>query len=409
MSLSAGQLAAISATERTCSTVSLIATSIIILSFLSSRSFRKPINRLVFYASFGNIMANVATLISQSGIAAGTNSNLCQIQAFLIQWFMPADALWTFAMAFNVYLTFFRKYSSEQLRRLEWKYVTLCYGLPFIPAFIYFFVRSQSRGKVYGSAILWCWVAPDWDFLRIAVFYGPVWFVIFMTLAIYTRIGNLVWRRRRQLKEVGALDATIDVSIPHDPPFSKVTEIRITREEAVPYQLDSPGLSIEESPNFISAHRPYSVNVQAGITPPSQVQLEPMRCDDIPEEYAEQESDQYWSNSRTASEVNAATWAYTKYAMLFFVALLVTWVPSTINRVYALAHPDNLNFGLNYASSFVLPLQGFWNSLIYLSISWRSVKTAYKNFRKRPFGRAHAGAGHRRPSSGHESTRRLTA
>jgi hypothetical protein len=147
-----------------------------------------------------------------------------------------------------------------------------------------------------------------------------------MTLAIYTRIGNLVWRRRRQLKEVGALDATIDVSIPHDPPFSKVTEIRITREEAVPYQLDSPGLSIEESPNFISAHRPYSVNVQAGITPPSQVQLEPMRCDDILEEYAEQESDQYWSNSRTASEVNAATWAYTKYAMLFFVALLVTWV-----------------------------------------------------------------------------------
>jgi hypothetical protein len=358
MSLSAGQLAAISATERTCSTVSLIATSIIILSFLSSRSFRKPINRLVFYASFGNIMANVATLISQSGIAAGTNSNLCQIQAFLIQWqvksidvikprsnmnrFMPADALWTFAMAFNVYLTFFHKYSSEQLRRLEWKYVTLCYGLPFIPAFIYFFVRSQSRGKVYGSAIvcifrsdtlfiflllqLWCWVAPDWDFLRIAVFYGPVWFVIFTTLAIYTRIGNLVWRRRRQLKEVGALDTTIDVSIPHDPPPSKVTEIRITREDAAPYQLDSPGLSIEESPTFVSAHRPYSVNVQAGITPPTQVQLEPMRCDDIPEEYIEQESDQYWSNSRTASEVNAATWAYTKYAMLFFVALLVTWV-----------------------------------------------------------------------------------
>lgn len=88
MSLSAGQLFAISATERTCSTISLTATSIIIVSFLSSSSFRKPINRLVFYASFGNIMANVATLISQSGIGAGTSSNLCQIQAFLIQWFV---------------------------------------------------------------------------------------------------------------------------------------------------------------------------------------------------------------------------------------------------------------------------------------------------------------------------------
>lgn len=90
MSLSAGQLFAISATERACSTISLAATSIIVVSFLSSHSFRKPINRLVFYASFGNIMANVATLVSQSGIAAGTNSNLCHIQAFLIQWFVHA-------------------------------------------------------------------------------------------------------------------------------------------------------------------------------------------------------------------------------------------------------------------------------------------------------------------------------
>ncbi|KAL4996295.1 Nnf1-domain-containing protein [Aspergillus recurvatus] len=345
MSLSAGQLFAISATERTCSTISLVATSIIIVSFLSSQSFRKPINRLVFYASFGNIMTNVATLISQSGIWAGTNSNLCQIQAFLIQWFMPADALWTFAMAFNVYLTFFRKYNSEQLRRLEWKYVLLCYGLPFIPAFTYFFIRTESRGKVYGSAILWCWVAPSWDFLRIAVFYGPVWFVIFVTLSIYARIGELVWRRRRQLKEVGGLDTTIDVSIPDDPPFSKVTEIRITREDAAPFRSEA-GPSVEQDSTFScaqSSHRPYSVNVQAGF---NQLELDPISS----AEPSDGPPDREYRNSRTVSEVNTAAWAYTKYAMLFFVALLVTWVPSTINRVYALIRPESSNFGLNYAS-----------------------------------------------------------
>ncbi|KAL4870193.1 hypothetical protein BDV12DRAFT_166364 [Aspergillus spectabilis] len=406
MSLSADQLYAISATERTCSTISLTATSIIIVSFLSSPSFRKPINRLVFYASFGNIMANVATLISQSGIKAGTNSNLCQIQAFLIQWFMPADALWTFAMAFNVYLTFFRKYNSEQLRRLEWKYVALCYGLPFIPAFVYFFIRSQSRGKVYGSAILWCWVAPSWDFLRIAIFYGPVWFVIFVTLAIYARIGNLVWRRRRQLKEAGGLDTTIDVSIPIEPPFSKVTEIRITREAATPIPLEVAGPSIEQFACTQSSHRPYSVNVQTGIAPPSQVELEPIGSDDRPADASDYTP---YCNSTTVSEVNTAAWVYTKYAMLFFVALLVTWVPSTINRVYALAHPDKSNFGLNYASSFVLPLQGFWNSLIYVFISWRCFKSAFADLRNGSFERSYPGAGHRRPSSGNESTRRLTA
>lgn len=366
MSLSAGQLFAISATERTCSTISLTATSIIIISFLSSPSFRKPITRLVFYASFGNIMANVATLISQSGIRAGTSSNLCQIQAFLIQWFvfivevlccallglfdcidvvrfMPADALWTFAMAFNVYLTFFRKYNSDQLRRLEWKYIVLCYGLPFIPAFTYFFIRSPSRGKIYGSAIvcslpsrlwqhsypsqLWCWVAPSWDILRIALFYGPVWFVISVTLAIYARIGNLVWRRRRQLKEAGGLDTTIDVSIPDDPPFSKVTEIWITTEDAAPFRLGEAGPSIGQNSSFAyiqSSHRPYSVNVQAGIALPTEVQLETIRGDISPN--TPPPDDEPYRHSTTASEVNVAAWAYTKYAMLFFVALLVTWV-----------------------------------------------------------------------------------
>ncbi|RDW93180.1 putative cAMP receptor-like protein [Aspergillus mulundensis] len=264
-------------------------------------------------------MANVATLISMSGIWAGADSNLCQIQAFLIQWFMPADALWTFAMAFNVYLTFFRKYNSEQLRRLEWKYVLLCYGLPFIPAFTYFFIRSESRGKVYGSAILWCWVAPTWDVLRIAVFYGPVWFVIFLTLSIYARIGKLVWRRRRQLREAGGLDTTIDLSIPDDPPFSKITEIRIAREDATAAEA-GPSVEPDSSFSCIQSHRPYSVNVQAGS---HHLELEPIRS---PEPPTDQPPNREYRNSRTVSGVNSAAWAYTKYAMLFFVALLVTWV-----------------------------------------------------------------------------------
>lgn len=86
MSPSQAQLSAISLTERICSAVSLVGTFVIVTTFISFRSFRKPINRLVFYASWGNIMANVATLISQSGIQAGVGSSLCQFQAFLIQW-----------------------------------------------------------------------------------------------------------------------------------------------------------------------------------------------------------------------------------------------------------------------------------------------------------------------------------
>jgi hypothetical protein len=58
--------------------------------------FVLAINRLVFYATWGNIMANVATLISTSGIPKNFQNitPLCEFQGVLIQWFMMADSLW---------------------------------------------------------------------------------------------------------------------------------------------------------------------------------------------------------------------------------------------------------------------------------------------------------------------------
>ena len=88
-------------------------------------------------------------------------------------------------------------------------------------------------------------------------------------------------------------------------------------------------------------------------------------------------------HSLASIDANSAAVSYCKCAILFFVALLVTWVPSTINRVVTLVYPDEAVFGLNYASALVLPLQGFWNAIIYISTSlpacralMRSIKTA---------------------------------
>lgn len=41
--------------------------------------------------------------------------------------------------------------------------------------------------------------------------------------------------------------------------------------------------------------------------------------------------------------------------------------------------PQDFSFCLNFASSFVLPLQGFWNSLIYISISLPAFKKIWRN------------------------------
>lgn len=89
--------------------------------------------------------------------------------------FMPADAFWTLAMAFNVYLTFYHKYDARKLRRMEIPYLLCCYGIPFIPAFVYIFLKNKDGYRAYGNATIWCWITTEWDIFRIATFYGPVW------------------------------------------------------------------------------------------------------------------------------------------------------------------------------------------------------------------------------------------
>lgn len=78
-------------------------------------------------------------------------------------------------MAVNVYLTFYFKFDARQLRRMEIPYLLLCYGTPFIVALVLLFVSTPEKGRMYGNATLWCWISPQWDIFRIAIFYGPVW------------------------------------------------------------------------------------------------------------------------------------------------------------------------------------------------------------------------------------------
>lgn len=107
------------------------------------------------------------------------DSNVCDTSQALglinLLRFMPADAYWTLAMACNVFLTFYHKFDGEQIRRLEVYYLICCYGVPFVPAFVFIFIKTQRRGHVYGNATLWCWIGSEWDVLRIATFYGPIW------------------------------------------------------------------------------------------------------------------------------------------------------------------------------------------------------------------------------------------
>jgi hypothetical protein len=80
------QLINFSVLERVGSVLSLAGCSFIAITFLFSKAFHKPINRLVFYASMGNVFTNIATIMARAAVETKHyNGPFCQFQAFLIQ------------------------------------------------------------------------------------------------------------------------------------------------------------------------------------------------------------------------------------------------------------------------------------------------------------------------------------
>ncbi|CAM1510028.1 Fc.00g003630.m01.CDS01 [Cosmosporella sp. VM-42] len=389
-SLTDGQLDAIGVIERVCSVFSLLGSIFVIITFILSKAFHKPINRLVFYASFGNMLCNVGTLMSRTYLLS-PDSVGCQFQAFLMQMFLPADAFWTLAMAINVYLTFYFKFDARRLRRMEIPYLLGCYGVPFVPAFVYIFVRNTKHARVYGDATLWCWVAPEWDVLRIATFYGPIWVVIVLTFFIYIRAGHTIYLKRKQLNNFSSTNEDPLSTVANDILTTiKTTEVSVTTEargqqDSIHLQpIGRRGPDINTSDNGNAA---YSVTISADthsadigdVVLPIQGQPGHQSTYRTPVQRERPPNPR-----RRNHELNNAAWSYTKCALLFFTAILITWIPSSANRVYSVIHGKHSSAPLEFMSAFVLPLQGFWNALIYAVTSWNACKNLANDLK---FGR----------------------
>ncbi|KAK2592924.1 hypothetical protein QQS21_009369 [Conoideocrella luteorostrata] len=283
-------------------------------------------------------------------------------------------------MAINVYLTFYLKFDSKRLRKMEVPYLIACYGIPAIPAIAFLFIKNSEGKRVYGNATLWCWISNEWDILRIVMFYGPVWVIIFITMFIYLRAGRTIYEKRKQLQDFHSSDPD-PLSVNGEAITTiKTTEVTVTTEVA-----DERGIRLNPidrrdmvaGPSSRGPNGVYSVHITAESQPNTMhvndEATQPMQSTAI----QQKSSTQPINPRRTANiarrrnhELNNAAWSYTKCAILFFTAILITWIPSSANRVYSLVHKGDVSIPLEFLSAFVLPLQGFWNAVIYATTSW---------------------------------------
>ncbi|KAM0189617.1 hypothetical protein ACHAPI_009925 [Fusarium lateritium] len=364
MVVTSSAASAISAIERTCSVPSLLGSLFIIFTFCSSKLFHKPISRMLFYASFGNMMSNVATLMSQS-FTDRPNSAGCQTQAFLIETFMFADVFWALAMVSNVYLTFYRRFDSARLRKIEPLHIALCYGIPFIIAITFIFVKNKDGVRAYGNANLWCWLTVEWDAWQLAT-YGLIWLIILLAFTIYVRVGFTIYKWRRRLNGFSNSNdlntSSHAAPNPDFPGIAKTTDITITTLDSTPADFGQPSRpAVKPEPVHLA-------NIYAGPAPPV------ANLSEQPNVKAQH------SDRRRRSPSDEAAVSYAKVALLFFTAMLITWIPASANRLYILI-AGHASEQLGYVSAFVLPLQGFWNALIYYYTSRAACKQVIASIR----------------------------
>jgi hypothetical protein len=87
VSLSEEQYRVLVWTVRGSSIFSMLGSFFVVTTFLFSSRFQSSINRLIFYASWGNILTNTGSLMSRAPIERGPDSSFCQFQGFMLQWY----------------------------------------------------------------------------------------------------------------------------------------------------------------------------------------------------------------------------------------------------------------------------------------------------------------------------------
>lgn len=78
---------------------------------------------------------------------------------------------------------------------------------------------------------------------------------------------------------------------------------------------------------------------------------------------------------------------YVLIPLLFFCALLATWVAPTVYRIYLFSNVDYLSYALLLAVSLLESLRGFFNAIIFLTMGMKGRRRRVLENQERRWGR----------------------
>ncbi|OTA55470.1 hypothetical protein K449DRAFT_311651, partial [Hypoxylon sp. EC38] len=374
--------------ERLGAALSVTGVLLIFAAYAAFKRLRSVPNTFIVFASFANLGASIACLIGYSGVLAGSNSHLCQAQAFMFELFMQSDPWWSFAMAVNVYMVFFFSANPNSFLRYWWAYFIVCYGIPLIPSLWLLIAHGGDGHNVYGNATIWCWIDKDWSNLRIYTYYLPIWVCIILSSCIYVAVGYYVFKQRNQLRNLSLSNPARDVRTARDSGektlFTNAAVMGSINREVVQvttvnssttYSVGGPSSATAAPTNWFDGpfdNQPFFDGPSTPTSPPNpyHTTITRISADPAPREgYRERMRNNFQRWRVRFDRMDPVKLAYLRTSFVFAISVFVTWTPSSVNRVHDLIYAESASFALNLASAIVLPLQGVWNAVIFFSTS----------------------------------------
>ncbi|KKP07340.1 hypothetical protein THAR02_00537 [Trichoderma harzianum] len=362
--------------ERTGAGLSMVAITLTLVSFFLIKKLRTTPNMFIVLASIANAGASIASMIGYDGLDKGESSALCQGQGFIFEWFMQSDPWWSFAMAFNVFLVFFFNANPASFRKRIWIYCIICFGGPLVPAVVLVSIHDDTKGPVFGNAALWCWVDSNWSLVRLYAYYIPIWICIFGSIIIYVAVGYHVFRNRNRLRNFtvripitakrsdgGTSEAgdSTEESLARRQDYygTATTEVQVTSNTP-----DNDDFSLPMIPPAIYSHGPAIVSCGRSWAVPQASSYYGQSIERFPRPSAALPPARphfahsifsYLKNIKSSASMklkrlDPVKMAYLRTSFIFGFAILITWIPSSVNRLYSLTYDGRVDFQLSIAS-----------------------------------------------------------
>jgi len=168
---------------------SFVGSLAIILSFIKMKSYRSYLHiRLILYLSISDILYDITWWIDTS------NKIPCLVAAITGHILGIACVMWSICFAHN-----FRRMLTQEINPLTvttnqqnlkldiyyhifvWAVCSILVAIPFINGI-------DSFGHIGG----WCWILPQYQYMRFATYYIPIFIVFVYTTYIYIRVSLLL-------------------------------------------------------------------------------------------------------------------------------------------------------------------------------------------------------------------------